>query len=570
MSRNPQPTQPARSPATKPATWAGALGLILLLLIVTFTAFWPGLDNQFLNWDDDRNFLHNPSYRGLGNAQLRWAWDTYHLGVWQPLSWLILGLQYEIGGLDPKTYHRFSLGLHSLNVIAFFLMTVVILRVAAGQRFKASPASICLCAALSATLFAVHPQRVEAVTWISSQPYLPAALFFMLGITAYVWAHREEGKPSTRWYWLVITFFCYCLAVSAKAVAVTLPAVLLILDAYPLRRLRQNDVSSIRRISIIVAEKVPFFAVAFFVSIWASTAKEISQPGQSDAFDLNAGLAQSAYGLLFYLFKTIIPTNLAAYYKLPFDLSLFRWPFGFAAACVVGVSVVFFLWRKRRPVLLTAWLVYVVILLPNLGFVAISQQIATDRYSYLAIMPIMVVFATVLLAIWQTSSRHRRCIRICILLGVVIPAVGLTIASRRHVRTWHDSESLWTANLKVDPQCAHAECMLGQALAMNERFDEAIGHFQRAIELRPDFSFAYSNLGAVLLARNQFKPAARQFRQALNHEYQLDDEGLAKTHAGLAIAYANLGRESLAWKHIRHAQKLGYPAEKIEKIILSF
>ncbi|MCG8404980.1 MAG: tetratricopeptide repeat protein [Phycisphaerales bacterium] len=569
MSLDPQQVQPACSPNIKPITCAIALGLIAILLIATLAAFGPGLDNQFLNWDDDRNFLRNPLYRGLGGEQLRWAWDTYHLGVWQPLSWLILSLQYEIGGLDPGTYHRFSLGLHALNAITFFLLTVVFLRVTVRRRFEASPAGVLLCAGLSAMLFAVHPLRVEPVTWISSQPYLPAALFFMFGVGAYVWGHREDGKPRTPWLWLMIAFVSYCLAVGAKAIAVTLPGVLLILDVYPLRRLTRDGFSMARIVRILV-EKVPFFVVAVFISAWASTAKEISQPGRPDAFSWDAGLAQSAYGLAFYLLKTIAPTNLAAYYKLPLDLSLTHWPFALAAAGVVGMSVALFLVRKRWPAFLAAWLIYIVVLLPNIGLIQISQQIATDRYSYLAVMPVMVVFAMVLLAIWQTRSRHRQIIRPCMLIAVAILIVGLIVASRRHVRTWHDSVSLWTANLEVDPHCAHAECMLGQALALEDRFDVAKGHFERAIELRPDFSFAYSNLGTALLAQDQFEQAVRQFHHALNHEYQLDAEGLAKTHAALAIAYAKLGEEALAWKHIRHAQKLGLPADEIEKIVLSF
>jgi len=236
------------------------------LIGVTASAFWPVLDGEFLNWDDDRNFLENVSFRELGWAQLRWAWSTYHLGVWQPLSWLLLGVQYELGGLDPAVYHATSMILHVANVLMLYLLVLEVLRIglpagaAVHPATKAqlgtskpipfptdrpvNPAAIRLCAAAAVAVFAVHPLRVEVVSWISCQPYLPAVFFCQLGILLYLRGCRRPASTRTggcpanqpRAATLVAVFACYVLAVMAKAVAVSLPAVLLILDAYPLRR----------------------------------------------------------------------------------------------------------------------------------------------------------------------------------------------------------------------------------------------------------------------------------------------------------------------------------------------
>ncbi|MFQ5430718.1 MAG: hypothetical protein ACE5E1_10445, partial [Phycisphaerae bacterium] len=566
---------PRRSTAPEPAAFdrrrnrARLIGLCVLLLSATLIAFGPALDNQFLNWDDDRNFLTNEAYRGFGIAQWRWAWKTYHLGVWQPLSWMLIGLQYKLGGHDPRglpdpaVYHRVSLALHAINTIVFFFLTALFLRVAPTKQRRASRTVGYACAAAAALLFAVHPLRVEPVAWVSAQPYLPAVLFYMLAVLVYVWGRRDGASVRARRAALPLAFVCYCLAVGSKAVAVTLPAILLILDVYPLRNLGPPRGWLGKRTWKRWAEKIPFFLIALLISQWAAEAKEVSQPGTPPELNLDAGLAQAAYGLLFYPLKTLAPTHLMAYYKLPLDLSLLRWPYGAAAGCVAALCVVAFLARRRWPGAIAAWLAYIVILLPNLGLIPISQQIVTDRYAYLAMMPIMVLFAAGLRWLWSLPRRATRAWRPALVVAVAAVAGGWTAATRRQSTVWHDSVRLWTANLAADPRCAHAECMLGQALGAQGRYVEATAHLQRAIRLRPDFSFAYSNLGTMLLARQECEQAARRFEQALKYAQQMDAGSLAKTHAGLAIACHCLGRDALAWKHIRKAQKLGLPPEQV-------
>ena len=223
------------APATE-AVWglhAAVTALLLVLLVVI--AFFPCLQNDFVNWDDDQNFLENPFYRGLGWAQLRWDWTSFWLGVYQPLAWMILGAEYVLFGLKPWGYHLTSLILHALNTVVLFLLTVSLLTRCRSRPGPEDPGRMALAAGLASALFAVHPLRTEVVAWASCQPYLPCALFSMLAVLAYLRAFPDGQTP--RWRWLLATFALFVAALLSKAVAVTLPAVLLILDVYPLRRL---------------------------------------------------------------------------------------------------------------------------------------------------------------------------------------------------------------------------------------------------------------------------------------------------------------------------------------------
>ncbi|MBU0618299.1 MAG: hypothetical protein KKI02_11315, partial [Planctomycetes bacterium] len=443
-----------------------------------------------------------------------------------------------------------------------------------------------LAAAVATLLFAIHPLRVEAVTWVSCQPYLPAVLFYMLGVLCHLRGlSPKSGHDSRRWPWWLLTFVFYLLAVMSKAVAVTLPVILLLIDVYPLRRFSGRSAGRGRAIAGALLEKLPFFAVAAVVSVWAAHAKDFNETRVPFAFaSLPARVAQSVYALNFYLYKTVLPRDLIPYYELPADLDPWTWFYAACAANVVGVTVTLILLRRRWPGAVTAWLAYVLILLPNLGLIQIGQQIAADRYSYLAMMPVTVLLAAGLLRLFGQArasaqahgsvptggrlpspglarphalrSTLLRSVGLAALIAAVVAA--LTLSTRRQTRIWHDSISLWEATLAVDPNCAVAECNLATAFIYEGYYREGSRHLSRAINLKPWFGFAYANFGVLLLEDHQPQDAAIALEHALEYGSDLGPQDLAKVHAGLGEAYAALRRYDLSWKHARAAQRLGF------------
>ncbi len=553
-----------------------------MLCAVTAAAFWPTLDNQFLNWDDDRNFVDNEDFRSRGLPLIRWAWSTYHLGVWQPLSWCLLSLQHSLGGLDPAIYHAASLLLHIASAVVVYFLIIVVLRKAVPEVALRSPFALRLAAAASSMLFAVHPLRVEVVAWISCQPYLPATLFFLLAVLSYLRGYRNEpGREGLRWPWWLLTFALYALAVMSKPIAVTLPGVLLLLDAYPLRRFAGRPRRPVRVFLLALIEKLPFFAVGLVVSLWAAEAKDFSETRAPFAFAaFPARLAQSFYALLFYLSKTIAPRELIAYYELPADISIWARPYAVYGVAVLAISAALILLRRRCPGALAAWSAYVLILLPNLGLVQISQQIAADRYSYLAIVPLTILLAAGLLMLLDrapvaclslTSALGGRLPRATLLAILTVVIVALALTSRRQTRMWHDSISLWNAVLAVNPECAVAECNLAVAFIEQGRYADASSCLSRAINLQPDFAFAHANFGTLLLNAGRHEEAVAALREALAKGGGLAPRDLARIHASLGAAYAAMRRDDLAWKHTREAWRLGFKqAEKMMEYLRRF
>jgi len=200
--------------------------------IVTFLAFVPTLENGFVDWDDQYNFLLNESYRGLGWTQLQWMFTAFHLGHYAPLTWITFGADYLVWGLDPFGYHLTNLLVHTANAVVFYLIAVRLLSAAAPDA-ASRPLPLRFVAALAALVFAIHPLRVESVAWATERKDVLSALFYLLAVLVYL--RRQEvpsGRPAVRRrrYW--VCFFLFVLALLSKSMAVTMPAVLLLLDIH--------------------------------------------------------------------------------------------------------------------------------------------------------------------------------------------------------------------------------------------------------------------------------------------------------------------------------------------------
>src|SRR3989475_6818994 len=229
-----------------------------LIALVTFAAFLPVLQNQFVDWDDQRNFLDNHHYRGLGWTHLRWMWTT-HLGHYIPLTWMTLGLDYVLWGMNPLGYHLTSLLLHAANAVVFFFVAFRILGLGLPDPGDRRQADLVLSAGFAALVFAIHPLRVESVAWVTERRDVLSGLFYPSAILIYLRA-CERGERGRGWYWAAVgSFAC---ALLSKSMAVNLPIVLLILDVYPLRHLGGAIGWWSEPARRVYVEKLPFVLLA--------------------------------------------------------------------------------------------------------------------------------------------------------------------------------------------------------------------------------------------------------------------------------------------------------------------
>ncbi|MEP6729227.1 MAG: tetratricopeptide repeat protein [bacterium] len=506
---------PSRSALTR--GWLVPAIVALIALIV----FAPALRNGFIAWDDDRNFLNNPSYRGLGIGQLTWMWTTFHLGHYVPLSWMTLGLDYSLWGMNPAGYHLTNILLHAATAVVVFFVARRVLDLAGVTSPSATGVDSLLPAAFAALVFAIHPLRVESVAWVTERRDVLSELFATSSVLLYLRAAVEK-RSGGRSYWISLTLFACALL--SKATTVTLPAVLLLLDVYPLRRLSGSRGwwnPDARRVYL---EKIPYAMLAMAIAALSIVALP-ARPQLS----IGDKLAVSAYSVFWYLSKTLVPLRLSPLYPMPATINAGGAKFLASYVIVIGIFALAFLARRRWPGFGIAWLAFIVITLPMLGLVQNGPQIAADRYTYHS-GPVLAILAGALFArLAMKDGRMATGIAAALLLWYA----ALTW---RQVEVWRDSPTFWSHVLELEPESALAHGGVAQELASQNRMPEAIAHYRDALRIDPRYSEGENNVGVALARTGNVAEAIVHYRRALAIKPDYDE-----AHSNLGAALASRG-----------------------------
>ena len=616
----------ARRPATaRPRAGAGPPGLPasagvvawvvpLALVAATFLAFAPVLSADFVTWDDDRNFLENPHYRGLSGRHLAWMFTTTKMGHYQPLSWMTLGLDYRLWGMNARGYHRTNLLFHCATSLALDFLALRLLALAMPAASRDSPRAARFGAALAALIFALHPLRAESVAWVTERRDVQSGLFFVLAIIAYLrcCTGRHTARLSVGWYLASIGLLV--LSLLSKAWGMTIPAVLIILDAYPLRRLGKSPREWFTAATLHVwLQKIPFLLLAGLTAAKAAQA----QAGQFETMRTIAQygflprLGQAFYGVGFYLHKTLLPIGLGPIYEIPHHFTGLEGANIVSAAVVLVVTVALILLRRRWPGGLATWAYYVAVVSPVLGLAQSGPQLVKDSYSYLCCMSWGLLAAAALLRVWAPcphpptsitspdlpAGRHGRkggvrapssmsSVGGRILLSVLAASllVVLGAATWRQCSFWRNSETLWSRALQVQPHSYNANNNLAILLREQGRTAEAIACYRRAIQAQPEEGHAYYNLANALkllaaakLGQGDKQGARDYYQQAVrNYELAIERNPLhAAYHFNLANTLTNnLGRGPEALPHFQEALRIKNlpraPATRVKRSTLHY
>jgi len=500
------------------AFWLGC-GVAVAVLI----AFAPVWNCEFVNWDDTENFLNNTQYRGLSLTHLRWMFTTVHGGPYQPLSWLTLAVDHAFWGMQPRGYHVTNLVLHAANAVLVYALALVLL--SWNQAPAARGTWLPVAAAVVALGFALHPLRVESVAWVTERRDVLSLFFLLLTVLAYL--RRVDARPAkASRKWLALSLGCFVLSLLSKAWGMTLPVVLLILDAYPLRRFTsQRDTPS-----RIVAEKLPFLVLAGAAMVIAVRGQFAAGEMRTLAqYGIMARTMQSAYGLVFYLWKTLVPLNLSPVYPLRPDFDPTAPFYVLCALAVVATTLVLIRLRHRWPWALSAWAGYVVIASPVLGFVQSGPQIVADRYTYVACLPWALLVGAALLRL----ASDRRPPVVVVLAAILVMLGALTF---RQTRVWTNGFTLWDHALHIDPTNYVANVNRGWLQMHRGDLDGALAYYDAALRSNPRFADAYRNRGFVRHTRGDLQGAIADYTTSFEfdptHAITYFNRGLARHTLG--------------------------------------
>jgi len=562
--------------------------ICLLLAGVTLAIYWPARNFDMFRRDDPSFLTDNPEVRsGLNGHSVVWAMTGVVVANWHPVTSLSFVLGHQFWGTNPGAEHMVNVAIHALNAVLLFLLLK-------------RTTDACWRSAVVAALFAWHPLRVESVAWIAERKDVLSVFFFLLTLLAY--ARYAQGVTSDAWqvtrkpatvpatnpspvtrhpslfYGLALVFFA--LGLMSKAMLVTVPFVLLLLDVWPLGRVTSDKwrvagdkktASQPRKgawprgaalrgftpstFNHLLFEKWPFFALAAVVSVITFMVQH-SEAATLSLEHLGPGirLENIIVSYLRYLAWTVWPTNLAAYYSFPIDshfhfyLALWPdWEIGAAALLLACVSALCLVQIVRRPYLAVGWFWYLGTMVPVIGLVQVGSQGMADRYTYIPLI------GPVISLVWLVSEKwpSRILLRVLLTSLTTVILAGCILQTRYQLQFWKDTESLSRHTVEVTGENPRAEYKMGLALEQKGDIHQAMLHYHNAMIMQPTVKEAFWAMGRLLAQEGkEEKWIDMEKTYSLLLKIELDD---FTSHLGLATTLPHLGRTDEAVTQLKAA-----------------
>jgi protein O-mannosyl-transferase len=478
------------------------IGICISLAALTWVVFGQTLRHDFINYDDPRYVYEDTNIsNGLSFSGISWAFTHIHSMNWHPLTTISHMLDCQLYGLKAGWHHFTNVLLHTVAAILLFLA----LQRMTGALWRS---------AFVAALFAIHPLRVESVAWVAERKDVLSGVFFMLTLITYVHYTRA---PST-WRYLIVAFV-FALGLMSKPMLVTLPFVLLLLDYWPLERIRgqPSEVSGGRSVSSrrwfgvsgLVAEKIPLVALATVSSVITFMVQK-GALGETAELPIRTRINNAAVSYVAYLWQMFWPARLSVFYPHP-ENRLPPWQIMLSLLLLLGVSAAAIALRKQLPYFITGWLWYLGMLVPVIGLVQVGWQGHADRYTYLPQIGLYILIAWSVTDFTASWRHHRE------ILGAAAAVIIGVLSWQAWIQTsfWRDSETLFTQALAVTSNNDVAENNLGIVRLQQGKLDEAVSLLQSAVHLRPDNSPAQENLAKALLQKGQVTDALIHYRKLM-------------------------------------------------------
>ncbi|NCP03172.1 MAG: tetratricopeptide repeat protein [Deltaproteobacteria bacterium] len=537
------------------------LWLLAALIALCVTAvYYPTTHFEFV-WDDYQNIVDNPHIRSFSLENLKWMFTTFHMGPYQPLTWVSLSLDYLFWELNPLGYHLTNMLLHSMNGACLFFLILLLLKAhrihsRLNSAVEGSPAWEVAAALAGALLFALHPLRVESVVWTTERRDVLCGSFFLLSLITYVKTYglnREPNRLVPSGY--LLSLFCFALSLLSKSIAVTLPLLLVILDIYPLKRLQGGLKGIYKKESRrVLLEKIPFLLLSLVIGLAAIRGQALeAQLLNTETFAWWKRLAVMFYGIFYYAYKTLFPFSLAPFYRIQYELQLSNPFILISPAMVMLITAFVFRFRRTYPALLAVWASYVTMLLPVSGLFQSGGHIVADRYSYLPTLGFFVLLGTLFGLLYRGHSEKRwdgkRALVSALLFSAVSGAAAYqTITYMSH---WQNSVSLWNLEKKYYPKEPIVYSNMGDYFLREGSYEDVVRIFQEGIQQLPSIVKFYKQMAFGLNKLGRHQRAVEAYHLALQY-----DPNDYESYYNLGNSYYQLGEVPEAIAAGRRAAEL--------------
>ena len=519
------------------------VAIIVSLFIITAGIYSRAAFFPFCVIDDNDYVTKNIHVlSGLSIESISWAFTSFHASNWHPVTWLSLMLDSQLFGDNPAGFHLVNVFLHAINTSLLFLLFSVM----TGAVWRSAFVAAC---------FALHPLHVESVAWIAERKDVLSTLFWMLTLLFY-YSYVKWSKRSM--YALSLAMFA--LGLMAKPMLVTIPVILLLLDFWPLERLKirltgkselKDGTLSICSLPSLLIEKIPFALLAAGSSIVTIYAQKSSISTISDVSFFQR-ITNALWALVMYVEKMFFPFNLSILYPfVPVPL----WEVGGSAVILCGITFAVLKYTDSRPYLAAGWFWYLITLLPVIGVIKVGVQSMADRYSYIPFIGLFVM------AGWGGGELCTKVPKLRNMIGVTAVAAVLfySIITWVQLGYWRDNMSLVSHSLEVTENNAFLHSSLAMIYGSEGKQELAIDEYRESIKIDPAYAEAHFGLGICLENSGKIEEAISEYRVAVD----ISPEKF-QYHNNLGISLAQHGMIDDAIEHLSIAVQLGPDDEKAE------
>ena len=543
MSKSPK-QKPKEKKAAMPApkssyTWVWPL----LLALITWVIYAGSLNNELTTWDDKNYINENPSIRSVDGEAIKKMFtvgpEGYVMGNYHPLTILSYAIEYQKAykpgpspKIEPRIFHVTNLVFHILNTLLVYLFVMLFTK----QRVTAF---------ITALLFAVHPMHVESVAWVSERKDVMYTFFFVAAMCTYV-KYLNAEKSGVKFY--MFTFALFLLSLFSKAMAVTLPIVLLLIDLLTARKFTFR----------VIAEKIPFFALSIVFGLIAVKAQASADAiGNFVSYSFGERIILSFYGLSLYLYKALIPLNLSCYYSYPEKVGehLPAWLYIFPFIIMGLAFLVLRTLRTRKDIFFGAAFFLVTIALV-LQILPVGGTIISERYTYIPYIGLFFIFARWMNDVMEKRVLGRSVLRPVIIGSTVVVVIALCVLTIKRVEVWRDSITLWSDAIEKGSRAPAAFNGRGDAYTMKKQYDLALKDLNRAIELQPKYPEALYNRGLAYYYLGKHEEAIRDYTRAIEVK-----PTLAVAYFNRSGTYFTIGQFRPALEDAKKAEQLGFDVD---------
>lgn len=538
---------------------------LFVLAAVTFLVFYPSLKCEFTNWDDGTYVTENPMIWKLDGKAIKEIFSAPVSLNYHPLTMLSLAIDYKLGKLDPYYYHLNNVLIHILNVMLVFIFMRLFVngynQRTSSESFRPSPFNVALIVSI---FFAIHPMRVESVTWVAERKDVLYVFFFFLSLIFYL---RYLGTKKHSWMIGCFVFFiCSCLS---KGMGVVLPVILVLMDWF------YGETKSVREFFLSIIKKTQFFLISLGLGWYAFHVQSQGAIAAMETFSFFQRLTFGCYGFIMYIWKLLLPLNLSAFYPYPFTDARGNIPALYYASpfivLFIAAAVIFILWKKKEhgKFLVFGFSFYFISVALVLQFVSVGSVIMADRYAYLSYVGLFFMVGYFFEYVRKNLSSSIS----NLFAGILIASAGyFSYLTHERTKVWTNAKTLWTDAINQFPfieigyenrgiyfkdhhqldsmlidyefvtQKLHSRnekiwSNLGNLYGLQKKFDKSLNAYSQAIEINPQNSSTYLNRAITYSMMGKYAQSIPDYDKSL----ALAPE-VALTYKNRAYTFLQLGQ----------------------------